>query len=167
MQRRVIAAIALLFSLTAPATAQSPSQALVGNWEGGWTSTLDFVNPNTGSHGSPSGIRKAVKFYADGRYEHDELDQTSAYGCQTGYFGADVGRFSVDGDVIHIAIAKSRLHQWSTCSGRDFWKDIDPRRHSGSLRWRVMDKDGYHYLVLTQINGQPYGVFRSIKRTPA
>lgn len=163
MYRSVLFVFIVLVAAVTPARADSVPSQLIGTWEGGYTSTIDFVDPNTGSHDSPSGMRKAVHFYPSGRYEHEELNQVSAYSCETGYFGADEGSFSVDGDVVHIGIVKSRLHQWATCSGRDYWKNIDPRRHSGSLRWRIESKDGYRYLVLTQLNGTPYGVFRFIK----
>lgn len=45
-----------------------PASSLMGEWSKSDPSTINFINPNTGSYSDPSGERGAYRFFPDGTY---------------------------------------------------------------------------------------------------
>jgi hypothetical protein len=88
---------------------------LVGEWYKSKISTIDFVNPKTGGHASPSGDRLNVRFNADGTFKMGELIQSSLYSCTTSVFGYRIGTYQISNSTIDIRISSNTLTSKDNC----------------------------------------------------
>src|SRR5215469_11199450 len=73
---------------------------LIGAWSKSNVSTIDFVNPGTGSHADPSGERLNVRFFPDGHYKLGWLLQSSLYRCTSTVFGLKNGTYTAEGNTL-------------------------------------------------------------------
>ena len=97
----------LLSGLNAyPGWAQAPD-ALIGEWSKSHVSTVDFVNPNTGSHASPSSV-----------------------------FGEKVGMYQVEGDKLSMKDSASVLTSKDNCHPQWNYEKHPPLAQT-TYQWRL------------------------------
>jgi len=73
---------------------------LVGEWQTGTVSSVNFYNPVTGVWGAPSGTGIFFKFTQDGYYEKGVLLQSSLYGHTMTFFAYNKGTLTIEDSVI-------------------------------------------------------------------
>jgi len=103
---------------------------LIGEWSKSNVSTIDFVNPNTGAHGDPSGERFNVRFFSDGHYKLGWLLQSSLYSCTSTVFGLKNGRYTAEGNTLRMNDIDSVLTSKDTCHREWNYEKHPPLRHS-------------------------------------
>ncbi len=108
---------------------------LTGEWSKSDVSTIDFVNPSTGSHADPSGERLNVRFFADGHYKLGWLLQSSLYSCTSTVFGLKNGVYSVDGGALTMKDTDSVLTSKDTCH-REWNYGKHPPLLESTYQWR-------------------------------
>lgn len=108
---------------------------LLGEWTKSHVSTVDFVNPNTGSHADPSGERLNVRFFPDGHYRLGWLLQSSLYNCTSTVFGDKTGTYQVLGNSLTMKDAASVLTSKDTCH-REWNYEKHPPLLQSTYQWR-------------------------------
>lgn len=93
----------------------APPSALLGEWTRSDVSTINFVNPNTGSYSDPSGERTAYPFYPDGTYKLGWLKQSALYGCTSSIFGYTTGVYQVQGSTLIMQAQSTTLTSRDNC----------------------------------------------------
>ena len=107
---------------------------LVGEWEARFGSGTSYVNPNTGQHSAPNSTIDSYKIFANGRYEHGRLMQTSLHGCSTTIFGREVGTIMVRGSSLTLTAQPGTIDFKSNCGQNETRPSSFPPK---TLGWRV------------------------------
>jgi hypothetical protein len=148
------AAAAICINAVGPAArGQIASDYLAGEWYLSHASSIQYVNPNTGSYSSPSGERLAFRFYADGHYKSGYLVQSSLYGCTMTVFGYKTGSYSVDGERLTFTEKSYSLSSKDNCHSE--WNyEKHPPLQQRTYRWRLVRNQYGPVLVLTGPDGK-------------
>jgi hypothetical protein len=123
----------------APAVQMLPNAApsgVVGEWSKSNISSVDFANPNTGSHASPSGERLNVRFFPDGHYKLGWLLQSSLYSCTSTVFGEKTGTYEIHGDELTMKDSASVLKSQDNCHREWNYEKHPPLRQS-TYQWHL------------------------------
>jgi hypothetical protein len=136
----------------APLSNHSPAD-LIGEWSKSRISTVDFVNPNTGSHADPSGERLNVRFFPDGHYKLGWLLQSSLYSCSSSVFGLKTGVYAVQGNAITMKDTDSVLTSRDTCHREWNYEKHPPLRES-TYQWRLGQTKYGLVLILHGLDGK-------------
>lgn len=115
--------------------AASPAD-VIGEWSKSRVSSVDFVNPGTGSHASPSGERLNVRFFQDGRYRLGWLLQSSLYSCTSTVYGEKNGVYQVHGGALTMKDTASVLTSKDNCH-REWNYEKHPPLAETTYEWRL------------------------------
>ncbi len=126
---------------------------LVGEWSKSHVSTIDFVNPGTGSHADPSGERLNVRFFPDGTYKLGWLLQSSLYGCTSTVFGLKSGSYAVQGSALTMKDAASVLTSKDNCH-REWNYEKHPALLQSTYQWRLGRTKYGQVLILRAADGK-------------
>lgn len=114
----------------------APPAAVVGEWTKGHVSSVDFMNPNTGSHAAPSGERLNVRFFPDGHYKLGWLLQSSLYSCTSTVYGEKTGMYEVHGNALTMKDTASVLTSRDNCH-REWNYEKHPPLAQTTYQWRL------------------------------
>lgn len=98
-----------------------PSQ-LAGNWEAISTSTVGFVNRQTGSFSAPSGEGTTYHIFPDGQYKKEALIQSSLGACTDTVFITERGNVTIQESTIVFAARAGELESRDNCTKRFNYK---------------------------------------------
>ena len=142
-----IAIIILSVVLTSCTMAQSRNNSvpteLVGKWYTGSTSSLAFLDKQTGISDSAGGNGASLEIKANGSFIKAVVVKTGLYGCSTVAFGYETGNLKITGDTV-------------TFNGKDYfisYKDsCNPQ--TNSEKNKGARKYEYSYELRTDDNGR-------------
>lgn len=130
---------------------------------GSWLVTLDsssvgYVDPNSGSYAAPSGEWMTYTFKPDRTYEKSYLIQSSLYNCTMKVFWFETGTSSYQGNVVSLAPNSNSMTSEDNCNAENNYEKTLPLEPS-SVMWQFGTDDfGLVVLNLTSIvkdqNGQ-------------
>jgi hypothetical protein len=128
---------------------------LVGAWQTGTVSSVNFYNPTTGSWGAPSGTGMFFKFTPDGYYEKGVLLQSSLYGCTMTFFAYNKGTMTVEGDKIVLYPTYGKIKSVDNCVADNNYDKPDQLKSETMLWERGQDEYGVETLWLRYPDGNP------------
>jgi hypothetical protein len=135
------------------ARGQTINDYLAGEWYLSHVSSIEYVNPNTGSHSGPSGERLVFRFYPDGQYKSGYLVQSSLYGCTMTVFGYKTGSYIIDGNRLTFTEKSYSLTSKDNCHAA--WNyEKHPPLQQRTYRWRLARNQYGPVLVLTGADGK-------------
>jgi hypothetical protein len=91
------------------------ARELLGEWSSSSSSSIGYVNPNTGSYAAPSGEWNRYKFFPDGSFIDAGMLQSSAYNCTSQVFGYRKGVYRVEGSKIYFEEREYTLTSKDNC----------------------------------------------------
>jgi hypothetical protein len=130
---------------------------------GSWLVTLDsssvgYVDPNSGSYAAPSGEWMGYTFKPDGSYEKTFLIQSSLYNCTMKVFWYEAGSANYQGQVVSLNPSQYSMTSEDNCNAENNYEKNLPLEPS-SVTWQFGTDDyGLTVLNLTSVvkdnNGQ-------------
>jgi hypothetical protein len=135
------------------AEGQTANDYLAGEWFLSHVSSIQYVNPGTGSYADPSGERLVFRFDPDGHYKSGYFVQSSLYGCTMTIFGYRTGSYTIDGDRLTFTEKTYSLTSKDNCHAE--WNyEKHPPLQQRSFRWRLARNQYGPVLVLTGSDGK-------------
>lgn len=123
----------------------APARAeLVGEWFQSRMSTVEFTNPNTGSHSDPSGERTNVRFFPDGSFKLGWLKQSALYSCTMRLFGYKTGVYTLEASVLRMEDREATLTSSDNCRAQWNYKKAVPLKsfvyepHLGRTKYGIV-----------------------------
>jgi hypothetical protein len=149
--------------LNTPTPLNTPNSSVPPELLGSWIITLDsssvgYVDPNSGSYAAPSGEWMGYTFKPDGSYEKTFLIQSSLYNCTMKVFWYETGIASYQGLVVSLAPSSNSMTSEDNCSAENNYEKTLPLE-SSNVSWQFGTDDyGLTVLNLTNVikdnNGQ-------------
>jgi hypothetical protein len=150
-------------STSNPLNTNTPSSSVLPELLGSWIVTLDsssvgYVDPNSGSYAAPSGEWMGYTFKPDGSYEKTFLIQSSLYNCTMKVFWYEVGSASYQEQVVSLNPNSNSMTSEDNCNAENNYEKTLPLEPS-SVTWQFGTDDyGLTVLNLTSVikdnNGQ-------------
>lgn len=134
--------------------------ALVGEWQSGTVSSVNFYNPTTGAWGAPSGTGMFFKFKPDGYYEKGVLLQSSLSGHTTTFFAYNKGTMTVKNNVIVIYPTYGRIKSVDNMVQENNYEKDDELVSETMLWEKGVDEYGLETLWLRYPDGDPSAFHR-------
>lgn len=135
--------------------------ALVGEWQSGTVSSVNFYNPATGAWGTPSGTGMFFKFTPDGYYEKGVLLQSSLYGHTTTFFAYNKGTITVKDSVIVIYPTYGKIKSVDNMVAENNYEKDDQLESETMLWAKGFDEYGFETLWLRYPDGAPSAFHRT------
>lgn len=123
-------------------------RALVGKWRQSNSSSIGFVDRNTGSYAAPSGDWFDYDFHADGTYTGAALMQSSMYNCTMKVFGYSTGLYRIEGANLILTQKTHSLTSQDNCNKQYNYEKTLPLQ-TEAYQWRI--EPGQYGLVLTLV----------------
>ncbi len=134
--------------------------ALVGEWQSGTVSSVNFYNPTTGVWGAPSGTSMFFKFTQDGYYEKGVLLQSSLYGHTTTFFAYNKGTMTVEDNMIVLYPTYGKIKSVDNMVEENNYEKPDELK-SETMLWEMgLDEFGVETLWLRYPDSDPSAFHR-------
>lgn len=136
---------------------QNVPSELIGKWQTGSVSSVNFVNPRTGAYAPPSGTQVMYTIFPDGRYEYAALTQQSMYNCTTKLFTYKTGTIKINNTSLTFIPKQGKFTSEDNCNSKyNYEKQIPLERET--FNWKIT-RDEYGEKICLQngsINGCAY-----------
>ena len=137
-----------------PRTGGGPA-GLIGNWQSGSISSINFYNPATGSWAAPSGTGMSYSLSADGQYVYAGLLQTSMYGCTKSFFAYETGSWQAQGATLTLTPKSGRGKFADTCTPSSNYDKPKPlKKQTFAFALKREESTGDQNLCLTGDTGE-------------
>jgi hypothetical protein len=133
----------------------SLAAALVGEWQTGTVSSVNFYNPTTGVFGPPSGTGMFFKFTQEGYYEKGVLLQSSLYGHTMTFFAYNKGTMTVEGDNIVLYPTYGKIKSVDNMVQENNYEKPDELKSETMLWEKGFDEYGLETLWLRYPDSGP------------
>jgi len=170
----VITILCLIFAFSFPSCKESPTgvddntnnnnnntpktvvpSVLVGEWQTGTMSSVNFYNPTTGVWGTPSGTGMFFKFTQDGYYEKGLLIQSSLYGHTMTFFAYNKGTMTVKDNEIVLYPTYGRIKSVDNMVQQNNYEKPDELKSETLLWEKGLDDYGVETLWLRYPDSGP------------
>ena len=152
---KLFALLFLSLVLTSCATAQTKSSIpgeLVGKWYTGSTSSLAFLDRNTGISDAAGGDGASLEIKPNGGFVKAVVVKTGLYGCSTVAFGYETGSLKIAGDTATFNGKDYFISYKDSCNPQTNSEKNKPgRKREFSYELRA-DDDGRDLLCLNDGN---------------
>jgi hypothetical protein len=135
--------------------------ALVGEWQTGTVSSVNFYNPTTGVWGAPSGTGMFFKFTQDGYYEKGVLLQSSLYGHTSTFFAYNKGTMTVEDNMIVLYPTYGKIKSVDNMVQENNYEKPDELKSETMLWEKGFDEYGLETLWLRYPDSGPSAFYHS------
>lgn len=136
--------------------------ALVGEWQSGTVSSVNFYNPATGTWAPPSGTGMFFNFKADGNYEKGVLLQSSLYGHSSTFYAYNRGSFTVQDNQIILYPPYGRIKSVDSWIAENNYEKADELSSETMLWEKGVDEYGLETLWLRYPEGNSSAFHRPL-----
>jgi hypothetical protein len=133
---------------------------LVGEWQSGTVSSVNFYNPTTGVWGAPSGTGMFFKFTQDGYYEKGVLLQSSLYGHTSTFFAYNKGTMTVEDNMIVLYPTYGKIKSVDNMVQENNYEKPDELKSETILWEKGIDEYGLETLWLRYPDSDPSAFHR-------
>jgi hypothetical protein len=137
-----------------PAAAGAVPRELVGRWDTGGVSLLQYRDTVTGSTTPGRGNHFSYHFKPDGSFQAVGLLQSNVYNCTTTLFNEKAGRAEFSGQTVTLVLSKNFWRQTNNCApSSNSERNYTLGRET--YRWRTkQDEYGKQYICLANDKGE-------------
>jgi hypothetical protein len=132
------------------ASGNIPSE-IVGTWQTGSASSINYSNSSTGSTINGGGTQVRYKILPDGRYEYAALSTQATYSCSTNLMTYKAGHIEVKGSVLTFVPENGKFTSEDSCN-RQYNYEKPAKLDREIYDWSVQ-RDQYGTKICFQGNG--------------